>query len=884
MTASTRKKFLLKINRKTIRLLSSCVLVVAFVGFIALDAKAQAEISNPAKPLLIQRTARSWEFLCAVGKRAGIFGNESGKVEAWVYPLKVMRDFHVTIHHDGKALPAESLVRTIEARPESTTLIYAGDTFSVREKFFVPVDEPGAVITFEVETEQPLELEVAFHRDFQLEWPAAIGGTYENWDAGLNAFTFGEESRKFTAILGSPTAREPHLEYETNYSSTHENSVRLGVTAKGRETKLVMLAGSVHGAAEAEKTYKTLSAAYAELEKQSAAYYAEYLKKTVSVDLPDAQLQHAYDWSRVSLLQGMVANPTMGTGLVAGYRTSGESQRPGFAWFFGRDAFWSTLALNCEGDFANARTALAFVARFQREDGKIPHEIAQGASFVNWFKDYPYGFASADATPLYIIGMNDYVQASGDAEFAREQWASLQKAYEFLKSTYDSRGLPQNLGVGHGWVEGGPLLPVKSEFYQSGLGAEAVRALSNLALLTGQKELSETLRKEAEKQWELVHVSFWMPDKKRFAFAISKDDKQIDELNILATVPMWFGSTADMLASRMEENLKQLTNFDIQTDWGTRIISNLSPVFSGGGYHYGSVWPLFTGWASVAEYRHHQEFAAYQNLRANALLALDGSQGHVTEVLSGDYYQPLSTSSPHQIWSAAMVISPVLKGMFGLERDAGGKTLTFIPHVPANWTDFKIDNVRIGESAIALSYHKAPGEITLEIFRNGGECTFDFEPAMAGPAMEVRAEINGRQTPVDYVFGSEHHHVKLRFALQEGKNVVRLHVKNDFGLAYDFRLPELGNKSSDLRVLTQTGDQYATLLTLAGRAGATYDFDVWNPGIIESVDGAEIVKQPNGATKLRIRFDVRSNEEYSRQQVAIHFRQPKVGKKAKLRE
>src|SRR3984885_8425815 len=72
---------------------------------------------------------------------------------------------------------------------------------------------------------------------------------------------------------------------------------------------------------------------------------------------------------------------------------------------------------------------------------------------------------------------------------------------------------------------------------------------------------------------------------------------------------------------------------------------------SGGGYHYGSVWPLFTGWASVGEYRYHREFPAYSNLRANALLALDGSLGHVTEVLSGDYYQPLSTSSPHQIWS-----------------------------------------------------------------------------------------------------------------------------------------------------------------------------------------------------------------------------------------
>src|SRR4029077_7823186 len=128
-----------------------------------------------------------------------------------------------------------------------------------------------------------------------------------------------------------------------------------------------------------EATYKKLIGSYEALEKESAAYYADYLKKTVRVELPDAQLQAAYDWSRISLVQGLVVNPTMGTGLVAGYRTSGESQRPGFAWFFGRDAFWSTLALNSEVDCANPKTALTFVAQFQRDDAKIRHEIAQGA-------------------------------------------------------------------------------------------------------------------------------------------------------------------------------------------------------------------------------------------------------------------------------------------------------------------------------------------------------------------------------------------------------------------------------------------------------------------------------------------------------------------------
>src|SRR5215470_6707827 len=730
---------LLKIWRKLI--VSGAIAASVFVS----GASTQSVKHSRDGGVLIERPARTWEFLCAVGKRAGIFGNESGRVEAWVYPLKVLRDFHVTIHNDGKMIPAEALVRTIEARPESTTLVYAGDTFSIRETFFAPVDEAGAVITFEVETEQPLELEVAFHRDFALEWPAAIGGTYANWDAKLNTFTFGEESRRFAAVVGSPTGRDPHLEYETNYSSGHENSMKLRVTEKGRETKLVVLAGSIHGATEAEQTYKKLIASHDDLEKQSAGYYADYLKKTVNLDLPDEQLQAAYDWSRVSLLQGLVVNPTMGTGLIAGYRTSGESQRPGFAWFFGRDAFWSTLALNSEGDFATARTALAFVAQFQREDGKIPHEIAQGASFVNWFKDYPYGFASADATPLYIIAMHDYVQTSGDAEFAKTNWDHLWRAYQFLNSTY-ADGFPKNFGVGHGWVEGGPLLPVKSEFYQSGLAVEAKRALSELAKLTGKEDDAKKLAGESEKERAALNTTYWSPEKNIFAFALDNQNKRVDEASVLATVPMWFGLVDEKNASAM---ITQLAGHEHMTDWGMRIISNKSPIYSGVGYHFGSVWPLFTGWAAVCEYRYHQSLAAYANLRANALLALDGSPGHVTEVLSGDYYQTLSTGSPHQIWSAAMVISPVLRGMLGLLTDASKHSATLRPHVPASWKQLTIRDVRVGDTSFDANYRKTTDGIVLELIRSAGqdECTLEFSPSISLRGRVLKVELNGKPVP-----------------------------------------------------------------------------------------------------------------------------------------
>src|SRR5437870_3787763 len=81
-----------------------------------------------------------------------------------------------------------ALARTLIVRPESCTILYAGDTFTVRQTFFVPVREQGAVILLDVETEQPLEIEASFHRDFQLEWPAALGATYLNWAGPQRAF------------------------------------------------------------------------------------------------------------------------------------------------------------------------------------------------------------------------------------------------------------------------------------------------------------------------------------------------------------------------------------------------------------------------------------------------------------------------------------------------------------------------------------------------------------------------------------------------------------------------------------------------------------------------------------------------------------------------
>src|SRR5260370_35023522 len=118
------------------RLARSRVLALCFLLYAAAAAEQPAHTA-----LELRRPVRAWEFLPVAGTRAGLFGNESGQMEAWGYPLKIFRDLRLTFQVDGRALPAESLVRTVIFHPESSTLVNAGDNFLGRETFFFPFGE-----------------------------------------------------------------------------------------------------------------------------------------------------------------------------------------------------------------------------------------------------------------------------------------------------------------------------------------------------------------------------------------------------------------------------------------------------------------------------------------------------------------------------------------------------------------------------------------------------------------------------------------------------------------------------------------------------------------------------------------------------------------------
>jgi hypothetical protein len=530
---------------------------------------------------------------------------------------------------------------------------------------------------------------------------------------------------------------------------------------------------------------------------------------------------------------------------------------------------WTSLALNAAGDYATSRSALDFLTKYQRADGKVPHEIAQGANFVHWFEDYPYGFASADATPLFIIGLNDYVTHSGDIEFAKAKWDNAWRAYQFLRSTWDTQGFPQNFGVGHGWVEGGPLLPVKTELYQSGLGLEALRALANLARLIGKIDVQHDLEQAFASKQPQLNEAFWIPEKNIYAFALDRDNKQVATESVLSTVPMWFGLLDDDKSQHM---INRLADADHAADWGMRIISSQHPLYHPSGYHFGSVWPLFTGWAAVGEYRYHRDLAAFANLRANALLTIDGSLGHTTEVLSGDYYQGLATASPHQIWSAAMVVSPLLRGLFGIEVNATSHWLRLVPHVPADWDHYALHGVRAADAVFDFAARRSSDGWAVEIRQDGGTLTdLEFSPAVSLRAHVQSVDFDGRPVAFKISSSSQDQHVEVKVKTSPGTHTLNVAVRDDFGVIAPVTMPSLGGTSEGVRITSSSWSAAHDKLTLeySGRSDHDYDLGLWNASQVRAVEGGELSGSGDRRT-LRIQIP-KGSTHYVRSKVVIQF-------------
>jgi hypothetical protein len=472
---------------------------------------------------------------------------------------------------------------------------------------------------------------------------------------------------------------------------------------------------------------------------------------------------------------------------------------------------------------------LQFLSSHQRPDGKILHERSQSADLANW-DSLPYEWASADATPLFLMAAADYWKISGDTAFIRRLWPNLERAWTFETSHDGHDGTYEN-SQGTGWVESWPTAMPHQEIYLAALDVQASSAFSELARATEHTQLAVQAQSRADALRTTVEAEYYTPAFDSYAFSVAPGAQRDNTATIFPSVGYWDGSFSLAHAQPM---FSRWASSEFSTDWGTRLLSDRTPFYDPISYHQGSVWPLFTGWVALAEYRTGHSLSAYQHLMQNANLTWAQDLGATTELLSGQFYQVLNRSSARQLWSSAMVVSPVLRGLFGVEWNVPAQTLTVTPNLPAVWDQAQLHNIPFGSARLGLTFTRSA--TALLIAAHGAPR--DFKLASRAPGA----------------------------TLQNGELLIPLPAI-EVGLPQQ-ELPSFGAVTSQMKVLKQAGDGHHIVLGLSAPAGSTQTLLVRdNRPVHVTVDGGVLSGPDSALEKLIVSFPPGSG--YVEKQVSL---------------
>jgi glycogen debranching enzyme len=690
---------------------------------------------------VIRAHAETEKPFTVAGERGVVLGQQNGIFEAWALPVKVLS--HMTIEADieGYTVPIDVNQQTaeVEVRPDRTIITYSHIGFTVRQIMFSPNDVPagtGPLVVYEFDCLHPTEFIFRFTPELKWMWPERNEGVPGvEWVAGPHAAPTAKQPGPAGSISGEPLPWHGYYVLHSDYPNlaagitipgaepgilapyqerpqVHPVELHVHIDPardKGKLFPLLMDVGMNNAAATNQalgKTLEQMNDTVGERYKAHDESYTKLLANSVSIDTPDKKLDEAFQWAVVSIEQLKAkALPDNETALVAGYYASADSARPGFGWFFGRDSLYTLYAVNGYGDFALSKSELEFLIKRQRDDGKIMHEYSQTAGFIDW-RQFPYMYAAADSTPLFLMAIADYVKASGDVAFLTAHRDAIEKAWAFETDPAhdtDHDGIYDN-SQGTGWVESWPGGMPHQEIYLALLDQQASSAFGYIEGLLKDSEKASAAHARAEKIAKTINAEYWDPQKNCYAFSHNPDGSQDKTSTVYPALAWWDPAGGKSILAQPEGCLSQFAEAKLNTDWGLRDVANDEKVYDGMSYHQGSVWPLFTGWAAMAEYRGGQPLAGYQILMENANLTWAQDLGSVTELLSGDFFVPFGRSTSHQLWSSAMVITPILRGMFGISVDAQTKTITVNPHLPASWDQSEIRGLPTADGTVSLAF------------------------------------------------------------------------------------------------------------------------------------------------------------------------------------
>ncbi len=841
-------------RREHLLLLAPVLLLLLALTTGARAQQAEADRRPAAAPMALRTEAVGPNRFVAVhGRRSLIMGYPQAGLEIWGYPFQILSGYQIGFRSAGSTaeVDARLLLRSIEYRPDAVTRTYIGPDYLVREKLFVPLDEAGVAISYEVEGSRQVEIQVHFVPVMNLMWPGALGGQYTRWldrssePGGIAGFVITEPERGTSAMIGSPElvthddAGNSTIRPEDGFSFAMRPSVPPGAQAEAVARSTVIVALNPAGTRDAAAALRGIASRLRTLESEAEAHYTALASNSLRIRTPDESVNQGLAWAVAALDQAWVCNQMLGCGMVAGYGPSRDQRRPQYAWFFGGDGLVATNALISAGEYTRASEELSFIQKYQEpRTGMIWHELSQSAGYIDWSK-YPYMYVHVDISFDYLITLSRYVAESGDTAFAREHWASIAAAYRYCQSLID-RG--DHL----------PHIPADKEAADEqhrpaddlGLSANWINAADSFAALakvTGHTQEVAPALHAAELARRSIPARYWSSEKNFWLTGHTQSGEAIFRRSAGPTQLL----LEDVFSTEQKEALlHQLTSAEFQADWGTRGLAAASPEYNPYSYGAGSISALGSTAVAATLWKAHQPASALALWNGIMQWSSFDSLGHIHEVLAGNFYQEQTESVPEQTWSSAGLLDATVRGLLGLTIDGAVNRLELAPHVPAEWPRISVDNVHLPHSTLALTISQGPDAMDLDISNDGAAATMLFKPEIPLGAQLLGAEMQGHAVEAEAEIFPGDEHARLTLNVPPGASHCHLSFRG--GLRIELNHPVLhpGDRSSQLKVV----EVHLAARVLTIEADVHPDGDrslrILTPWKILSAEGATVGPRP----------------------------------------
>ncbi|MEU8370714.1 amylo-alpha-1,6-glucosidase [Micromonospora tulbaghiae] len=394
--------------------------------------------------------------------------------------------------------------------------------------------------------------------------------------------------------------------------------------------------------------------------------------------------------------------------LSLGGQTLPAAGLPWFMTMFGRDSILTCLQVL---PFAPemSKTTLRILGALQgtrfddfrdEDPGRILHEMRYGETAA--FEEQPHSpyYGSVDATPLFVVLLDEYERWSGDGALVKELERECRAALKWIDDYADL------LGNGYIWYErrntdtglenqcwkdswdsisyaDGTLPPFpRATCEVQGYAYDAkMRAARMAREFWDDPTYADQLEREAAELKRRFNNDWWVADRGFYALALDPDGRQCDVLTSNIGHLLWSGIVDDERAPKIAEHL---VGPRLWSGWGVRTLAEGEVRYNPIGYHNGTIWPFdnsFVAWG-LRRYGFAEEAATVANGILDAATYFDG---RLPEAFGG-YQRELTkfpveypTACSPQAWSTGAPLL-LLRTMLGLEPH--DKHLAVDPRLP----------------------------------------------------------------------------------------------------------------------------------------------------------------------------------------------------------